>query len=52
MARFIKRNKSLYIELQDLLKEEKSEIKRRAVFNIVREDFSANAYRYYIYAIK
>ena len=49
MVRFIERNKDLYIELRDLLKKKESEIKRRAVFNIIKEDLSASAYKYYIY---
>ena len=52
MAKFVERNKGLYIELRDLLKKEESEIKRRTASNIIREDLSANIYKYYIYTIE
>ena len=45
MARFVERNKDLYIELRNLLKEEESEIKKRAAFNIIKEDLLANVYK-------
>ena len=48
MARFVERSKNLYIELRDLSKKKESEIKRRAIFNMVKEDLLASIYKFYI----
>ena len=45
----MKKNKGLYIELQDLLKKKESETERKTAFNIIRENLLASAYKYYIY---